>query len=240
MLFPSSTVACRCVDFLHTQNPKIKRQSRRIFKLLPKEDAFRNKLKDSVAPEMAGVFFPSQDAASAKTFWQHTGDGTSSRRAEFCYQAFQDGLTRIELEQPEANVKSKFCKGPRRYQKRVTTDQEKTAPDQRTHPLPESFQIGIEGKEQLQFVEERFGRNLNVAFVKSAKIAIRRRIAGSLTADVDLPEAIHIPNNEQTARKVKGFSEDDAYLYPAGMSAIFNAHRMLMAARGPMKSICFG
>ncbi|KAK4959517.1 hypothetical protein LTR28_005317, partial [Elasticomyces elasticus] len=55
-------------------------------------------------------------------------------------------------------------------------------------------------QEPAQFVEERFGRNLNVAFAAEAKLAIRRRIAGSLTANVDLPEAMEKPQDEASKR----------------------------------------
>ena len=39
---------------------------------------------------------------------------------------------------------------------------------------------------------------------------------------------------------MSGFSVDDVYLYPSGMSAIFNVHRILRLARGEMKSLSYG
>lgn len=74
----------------------------------------------------------------------------------------------------------------------------------------------------------------------NAKLAVRRRIAGSLTADVDLPEALTLEKDVENTRNVAGFSEDDVYLYPCGMSSIFNAHRNLMATKGELKSIVYG
>jgi cystathionine gamma-synthase len=43
-----------------------------------------------------------------------------------------------------------------------------------------------------------------------------------------------------TTRNVTGFSEDDVYLYPTGMSAIFNTHRNLLKAKGELKAVVFG
>jgi cystathionine gamma-synthase len=91
-----------------------------------------------------------------------------------------------------------------------------------------------------QFVEERFGRNLDLSMTKNAKLAVRRRIAGSLTADVGLTEALALDKDAAMTRHVAGFSEDDVYLYPTGMSAIFNTHRNLLQAKGQLKAIVYG
>ena len=75
---------------------------------------------------------------------------------------------------------------------------------------------------------------------EKAKLAIRRRIAGVLTENGDQEEAIHRTNSSAHSRHVEGFSEDDVYLYPCGMSSIFNTHRTMLACRGEMKSIIYG
>jgi cystathionine gamma-synthase len=94
-----------------------------------------------------------------------------------------------------------------------------------------------DGVEYGQFIEERFGRNLSTSLADQAKLAVRRRIAGVLTADVELSEALEKQTGEG---RIAGISESDVFIFPTGMSSIFNAHQMLLAARGPMKSICFG
>ncbi|KAI6124434.1 pyridoxal phosphate-dependent transferase [Pisolithus croceorrhizus] len=58
-----------------------------------------------------------------------------------------------------------------------------------------------------------------------AKVALRRRIASFFVHD------------ETSARNV---SEDDVYLFPTGMSALWNAHQLLLATRPPDKSVVFG
>lgn len=100
----------------------------------------------------------------------------------------------------------------------------------------------MEGHDRARFLEERFGRNLDVEMAGSAKLAVRRRIAGSLTVDADLGEALETPEDASRMRSVPNFSVDDVYLYPGGMNAIFSTHLMTMRARGSdsRKSICFG
>lgn len=108
-------------------------------------------------------------------------------------------------------------------------------------------------KDSAQFIEERFGRNLNPTLARKAKQAIKRRIAGCLTEDIELEDAL--AKSESHDQKIqqgnavpgdrsRNISEDDVYLYPTGMSAIFNAHQLVLkvmqGAAGPLKSICFG
>lgn len=127
-----------------------------------------------------------------------------------------------------------MSKGPKRYQRNVSIDQS----------TPNGSD-GINGHhngifDSTQFVEERFGRNLSLGFAAQAKLAIRRRIAGSLTADEDLPHSLDKPADDQMSRDVPGFSVDDVYLYSCGMNSIFHAHRTMMLARGAQKSIMYG
>lgn len=88
-------------------------------------------------------------------------------------------------------------------------------------------------EEESRFVEERFGRNLDLSFAPEAKIALRRRIAGKI-----------IEGGAQAAHgKVGALSDDDVYLYPTGMTSIYQAHQILLRARsdqGALKSVCFG
>ena len=123
-------------------------------------------------------------------------------------------------------------KGPRRYQKRDSGEMFAHKTNEVTS--------NSERKDSVQFVEERFGRNLDASLAANAKLAIRRRIAGALTANVDLHEALEMSKPPSRNAQVEGFSEDDVYLYPCGMSSIFNTHRTMMACRGPQKSISYG
>lgn len=185
-------------------------------------------------PIISAVLFPESHFKIAKTFWQHSGDGISSRRAEYCHKAFSDGrlvvkqLAREQI-QPQEDM-TRLYKGPRRYQKKPSVD-----------ITPESTLDGaLEGRDYVQFIEERFGRNLDLSLADNAKLAIRRRIAGVLTANLELHEALAASGPPSQEDNVDGLSEHDIYLHPSGMSSIFNTHRSMMACRGKRKSISFG
>ncbi|KAL2356161.1 cystathionine gamma-synthase-like protein [Cryomyces antarcticus] len=239
ILFPTRAIATRCLDFFHRQAPLLKPHQVRILDLV---HIPRNVPADGVrrvSPRVSAVLFPKENFSIAKTFWQHSGDGVSSRRAEFCHKALDEGNL---VEKGRAEDFQRTCKGPKRYQHRgASIDGTNAAHIPNGHKEMTPITNGAsEVQEHAQFVEERFGRNLEISFADNAKLAIRRRIAGSLTVDGDLKEALEQPKDKERMRDVPGFSEDDVYIYPTGMSSIFNTHRTMMIARGPMKSISYG
>lgn len=244
----SSAVAVRCVKFLISQIPTlVLGRDVRIVDLCPIMGSLDGEVADSVTRLRAvasAVIFTQDHHKVAKAFWQHTGEGISSRRAEFCHKVFDEGLLfSVVNEGLEASALSPqmLGKGPRRYQNsRSSFNSRPVAQSQINDHSTPSGTASAEGKEYVQFVEERFGRNLDLSLAANAKLAIRRRIAGALTADVDLHEALGISEASAALRHVQGFSADDVYLYPTGMSAIFNSHRLMMAIRGELKSVCFG
>jgi cystathionine gamma-synthase len=223
MLFPTHATASRCRDFFIRLAPDAQVH---IIDLLPAAEKARSQEMAMISPQISAVLFPKDQFSIAKQFWQHSGDGVSSRRAEYCHHLFREGYL---VEQTSPGQASRVCKGPRRYQKQTSIDLSGTE-------LPASGEV----HDPVEFVEQRFGRNLDLSMTKNAKLAIRRRIAGSLTADVGLNEAMSMEDDTATTRHVAGFSEDDVYLYPTGMSAIFNTHRLLLEAKGQRKAIVFG
>ena len=247
ILLPSHAVAVRCTSFFQRHLAALEPgQKTRILDLLPltnpQHGIDRGAMR--VSPMLSVVIYPKRHSSVAKTFWQHTGEGVSSRRAELCHRAFNDGfLAPRSIDDQDDNsqghpASQKSIKGPLRYQKARATDGTEEHDRTRSDPSPEEKRQNA--NDSLQFVEERYGRNLDLSRASQAKIAIRRRIAGALTADVDLNQMTDTIQLETGIRQVSGFSEDDVYLYPSGMSSIFNTHRIMMASRGDMKSICFG
>lgn len=234
MLFPSHAPASRCVDFFRRNVPGISSNQLRILDFIPNPASHSPDEYKKVLPRLAAVVYPKEHWPVAKQFWQHSGDGVSSRRAEFCEKAFHDGSM---VEKTTIIDIPRMKKGPRRYQRNLSKDESHT---QNGHYGQEL----IDSTDPFAFVEERFGRNLNMQFAARAKLAIRRRIAGSLTADADLHEALQHPEDQASTRQAHGFSVDDVYLYPCGMSAIFNTHRTLMLARPDqgktLQSISYG
>lgn len=247
-LLPSHTVAQRCVSFFQDQC-RSTRAATKIIDLIPCAEPKHGtgERGSHVKPMVSAVVYPKKYSPVAKSFWQHSGEGISSRQAELCHRAFVDGFLVPRFSddcgsndvQPATPPRS--LKGPRRYQKGKMAnglDGDLASEPVLDASAPKEQQRNMD--ECAQFVEERYGRNLDLSLAGKAKLAIRRRIAGGLTADVDLDETAEAVHSTMNIRQVPGFSEDDVYLYPSGMSSIFNTHRIMMACRGRMKSVCFG
>ncbi|KAI8720300.1 hypothetical protein NCS52_00475000 [Fusarium sp. LHS14.1] len=235
MLFPTPRVAKRCVEFIRQRaSPEIARQVDTIDFTLDKSKELSPQLK-KLSSTISAALYPEEAFPIAKQYWQHTGDGTSSRRAEFCHRLFQDELLiPVAAAQTPPEPARRPFRGPKRYQRPGSVD------GVVSHiPKPPSPPAPVESLESSRFLEERFGRNLELSMVERAKSAIRRRIAGAMAHDVDLHNG-PLPAMTDNTRGIKTLEEADVYLYPAGMNAIFNAHRALLKAREPAKSINFG
>jgi cystathionine gamma-synthase len=244
MLFPSTRTARRCTSFILSKEPSSTPDQIHVIDLVWDRSRAASEILSKVSPSISAVLFPTELFPVAKKYWQHSGDGVSSRRAEFCHGLFQEGiLVDQKTLQPTSNDHGKSGKGPRRYQ-RGSVDKSSLKTHNTSQDGVDVSQLPhtngtAENRESTQFLEERFGRNLDVSFVENAKSAIRRRITGSLTSEIDL--AIE-PSTEMTSnmRGVADLSEDDVYLYPCGMNSIFMTHQMMMKARSSMRSISFG
>lgn len=242
--------------------------------------------------------FPLQAVGVAKQFWQHTGDGISSRLAERCL-ILLGAITcpTSDLDQVEGEMNSaRGVKVRNRYYTKlgnsiplfgsnmkdekdlstptISTKSKGRYGTQRSKPLgggggaeedPLSRSIDSislvpdpevpwdEEEVLSRYVEERYGRNLDISLALIAKLAMRRRIAGVLR-ESSIPGTPTLmkgeENNEggeerESTRGVQGLSEKDVWLYPCGMSAIYHAHQLAIATRSfqggiPTKSICFG
>ena len=187
---------------------------------------------------LSAALYPKSCAKLAKPFWQHTGEGISSRRAEYCKKMLEEGA--LACKRDENGTRQ--CKGPKRYRRQVSAE---------VNALREVDPNGVNSAtdhgEQTRFVEERYGRNLNLEMTDKAKSAIRRRIAGSLTSTVDLPKSLEEPVDfdSHLSHHRSSLSIEDVYLYPGGMNSIYNAHRTILSAAPPREAvarrvICYG
>lgn len=243
MLFPTLTTANRCIDFMISKDEVVDAPLPRILQLSLDRSTESSPILTRLSPRIVAVIYSKEKWPLAKQYWQHSGDGISSRRAEFCHGLFLEGLL-IEDLSTKSGGQARLHKGPRRYQKESSIDLSsssytnghfvKGGPELALKPS-----VNAEGRESSVFVEERFGRNLEVSLVNNARTAIKRRIAGSLAGEVDLTAA-PTAMMDASVRGVASLGEDDVYLYPCGMNAIFNAHQIMLEARGPLKSIVFG
>lgn len=240
----------------------------------------------------------------AKQFWQHTGDGISSRVAERCLTLLGvidcDGaeLPTSVVEataEPPAKLSRYGAKNKHYGTKPSATTSTPNAldasvidptsipssklrysttlprarsasnsgdssppslansidslPSRRTPTLPPTVAQTEQDEDVLtRYVEERYGRNLDLSLAPLAKLAMRRRIAGVLreTPGQAIPvETIEGVDGEESTRGVVGLTEKDVWLYPCGMSAIWHAHQLVMGAKERQgmevgKSVCFG
>ncbi|GKZ37588.1 hypothetical protein AbraIFM66950_009203 [Aspergillus brasiliensis] len=232
MLFPSTTSAQRCRDFIKAKGePSLTGDVEVVDMVLHREEE-TSEIIAKISPSISAVIYHSDLFPVAKQYWQHSGDGISSRRAEFCHSLFSNGkLVAAVTPQPVMNQK----KGPKRYQ-RASIDNTPSLVDNKVSPKSNSN--AAEMQDSTQFLEERFGRNLDISLIKNAKVSLRRRIAGPLTDEVNLASVE--PSSPEKTSSSRGVTPDDVYLYPCGMNAIFSTHRMLLQSRGQRKSISFG
>lgn len=199
MIFPSYRVAKRCREFIKTKS--LNKPAVRILQLSsPKpaneeEESFRTEANISV------VFFPLTEAGLAKQYWQHSGEGISSRLGEYFLKEMKDKLSSEASKNPTGRLSTRASRSTR-----------------------SSVSMAKAKEESDTFIEERFGRNLDLRFAKDAKLLLRKRLAS----------------------EVEGVESDDIYLFPSGMASIFTAHRIILETLGAAenrkeeKSVCFG
>lgn len=218
--------------------------------------------------ELQILLFGKDDWKYAKAFWQHTGDYISSRCADRALGFLGVGAGFNEVAGAgTAGIPDKATSGKnmayysknRHYSRRATgngsgngastptTSQPPTPtflPTPRNPNPPTTTETITEDAltaDLTTYLEERYGRNLPLFNAPLAKQALRRRIAGGL-----LPSDEDYGKIADVARGVAGrtVTEDDVYLFPCGMSAIWHAHDIVRIARRLVgeegKSVCYG
>ncbi|TFK48941.1 PLP-dependent transferase [Heliocybe sulcata] len=190
--------------------------------------------------ELHIVLFPAASFPLAKQFWQHTGMGISSRLAERALSLLPDETVQTKSPAP-APIARPMKSTNRHYSRSISIPKSPTIPGP-TSPTKRAEEPDTIGADESTYLEERYGRNLPVAAAAAAKRAMRRRIAGVLVNDGH--HDTHAGSNDveigPSSRGVSDVTEDDVFLYPTGMSAIWSAHQLALGARPHAKSVCFG
>ncbi|KAI1204167.1 PLP-dependent transferase [Annulohypoxylon truncatum] len=246
ILFPTRKTANRCIDFVRDKAPQSALANLGVLHLVldPAKKPPESLL--SATPSISAVLCSAETFPFVKQYWQHSGDGVSSRRAEFCHGLFNENiLVPEEQASPPPAAQQKLCRGPKRYRRTASIDHNTNGSNGASRHFPVTLETTTDNGttdslETSRFLEERYGRNLDLSLVPNAKSAIRRRIAGVLTTDIDLESTTAFPTMDSNARGISNFKEDDIYLVPCGMNAIFTTHQTLLKAREPRKSINFG
>lgn len=172
-------------------------------------------------PKIYIILFPSVYAKVAKEFWQHTGTGITSRFAEYCLIQLDVFYVLPKQLEPATGNKSQSFKKEERSQNLS-----------RQH-LESSKVASI-------FVEERFGRNLDMKTeVEHVKTALKRRIAGVLGDAEDSTDVVDDGNDNESLRDEK-VNQDHVFLFPSGMQAIYFSHKVAVALYPGLKSVQYG
>ena len=222
---PNRVAAQRCVDFIRARAPNAD--------LLAVNLATHPRRRNVLRACVTVVIVPAAMFPVAKEYWQHTGDGISSRRAEFCHNLLREGLLLAQDLPPSDLSAPEIPRAPKRYQRRQWPTR---APLRLSQARMEASD-----DDSSRFLEEHYGRNLSLEFVARAKSAIKRRIAGVLLSETHMSLTTdHRHSLAPNCRGVGNLKEDDVYLFPCGMNAIFNAHRCLLSSRGNFKSVSWG
>ncbi|CAG8614755.1 21684_t:CDS:2 [Cetraspora pellucida] len=230
LLFPSRKVTERCRAYLRRYYESNNPNCFRLAEIIVTPDQSKSLTQVNITLHI--IFFPKEAFSVAKSFWQHTGDGISSRLAEYV-------LNILQTKSNEQYTKNLYKVSTKRasFCKRYSSIQASSSRNLDCEPKGTLFTdiTSINDStfvEQNFYVEERYGRNLPISFAEKAKLELKRRIVSSLKID----EESSIP----TERIVKDVTEKEVFLFPSGMSSIFHAHRFLLTAFPPRKSICFG
>ncbi|KAJ3117480.1 hypothetical protein HK100_000811 [Physocladia obscura] len=182
------------------------------------------------------LLFPQAAASLAKMFWQHSGEGISSRLAEYCLKVLGSNKQSVEYYNSTA-IGDRFATSG--FSKKDQGEKLITASKN-----AEDFASKL-------FLEERYGRNLDLTFASEAKVMLRQRIAGVLADSVDSSdEDASVPYNSnsnriplvatESVRELEGLNEGQVFLFPTGMSAIYNAFRVVRKIQPDLKTVQFG
>lgn len=219
MIFPSYNIAKRCREFIKAKsdNPNLPRRVLQLTTPPPANDFEKSSVIEST---IGVVIMKIEDFPIAKQYWQHSGEGISSRMAEYVLkELFQN--EKKDQDRLRSRVKQEL---------QAQNIQKKSPSISASIRSPSLSQNDNVDREFNTFIEQKYGRVLDLKFAAEAKVALRRRISGKAEQGTHQDEHM----------RGRNISEDDVFLYPTGMAAIFNAHQALLALEPAKKSVCFG
>lgn len=175
------------------------------------------------------VFFPADSFLLAKTYWQCSGHGISSRRAYKCLELLGVPLPDV-LNLPEGPPFS------------PTSSPSGTSHSSSPGGSLESLLDALSQSQTMQLVQ----CDEQPLHYAEARLVLQRRIARALEGDFSSPgETPPSPILQNNVSRIPTLSDDDVFLYPGGMNAIWHIHQLILQTseemgKVPGKSICFG
>lgn len=222
MIFPSYNAAKRCREFIKakSENPQL---ARRVLQLSTPPPATDFEKSSRIELTVGIVFFPANEFPLAKQYWQHSGEGISSRMAEYVLKELfevKDQSRLLGRSKQELQAQSIQRKSP------------SISASMRASSMSHNEEVD---RDFNTFIEQKYGRVLDLKFAEEAKVALRRRISG------EAEKSEKVTGNSEDSKRGIVLRESEVYLYPTGMASIFHAHQALLGTvEHPLKSVCFG
>lgn len=221
MIFPSYIAAKRCREFIKAKSDQ-PQLPRRVLQLSTPPPATEFEKSSRIELVVGIVFFPRDEFPLAKQYWQHSGEGISSRMAEYVLKELFDDKDQSRL------------LGRSKQELQAESIQRKSPSISATIRANSQSQNEEVEKEFNTFIEQKYGRVLDLKFADEAKTALRRRISGQA-------EKSDQKAGSPDSKRGIVLGESEVYLYPTGMASIFHAHQALLGTfEKPKKSVCFG
>ncbi|ODV96895.1 hypothetical protein PACTADRAFT_74498 [Pachysolen tannophilus NRRL Y-2460] len=216
MIFPTYKIAKSCRKFIK-EKTLLSNCNVRILQLSTPSPTQGEDESIRIETNFSVVYFPSSEYPLAKQYWQHAGQGISSRMGEYILSELKPKL--LELSEHNSKDLQQKQKAKNKTSRRSSSLRSSS-----------STATAVTEKEYSTFIEERFGRNLDLRFNKEARIILQKRISTKI--------------NEADDNQKNKLSKDDVYLFPSGMASIFNAHQAILLSfperAAKQKSVCFG
>jgi len=256
MLFPSNNYALACREFVTRMSPSPSPCVRIVHFVICPGRGNGNKEDRMNSGDLHIIFFPASHWPVSKSFWQHTGTGISSRFAEHCLrllllQADRQNSTRGQTDADVVAPPRSPIHGRNRHYFSKRHSRSASFPPPTTSTSSGEGWNAEEEIATIEYLEERYARNLHPNAAAEAKRTLRRRIAGVLVRDDgssngsspttrrhngDGEDAVTGPST----RGVPNITEDDVFLFSGGMCAIWHTHQLLLNVLGSRKSVCWG
>ncbi|PVU92558.1 hypothetical protein BB559_003667 [Furculomyces boomerangus] len=269
LIFPSNNCAQRCKSFIINKHQHSQTFDSSSIKIIPfkfeinakdktpfeQDICFENILLDSTTVYV--VTFHESLFALAKQYWQHTGDGISSRQADYCLKLANLSNTILnqkntknsptDKEKNHVNIQPFIKKEstPSYYKKNILQTK-KTNPNStesqspNSNPPPPLNQVDPILTESFRYIEERYGRNLNSKLALEAKSILKKRISGLITENDSNNSSSSTDRPINISRNINFLSESDVYLTSTGMGAIFHTFLNIQNSFNSGKTVCFG
>ncbi|EPS40310.1 hypothetical protein H072_5867 [Dactylellina haptotyla CBS 200.50] len=233
MIFPSALVAATCKSFIGTRSERCTDDGKSeppiySIRVASLASSLQTPEVSGLRPDIWVIFVPNQLYKYAREFWQHTGEGISSRRAVFAHTCLNDGQLLFKEHHDASPSNPQLPRGPSRYS-RYNSGETGCNTNKKNIPLPVA-----ETTITHDFVEMRYGRNLEASAAKQAKSAIKQRISGIIGQETSAGV------NDFVQRRERNITSNDVFLFPTGMSAIYNTHKLIQELFGPCKMVEFG